>query len=320
MLLQLFSEAFLALALHLSLAMESRVLRFMLWSLVGVATLARAQNSSGTGQLLRYTETRRPIDGSYAAISKNPDKDATSDALDYVLGGDSAKKEDAVDADSSTSAESENLDSYYVELVQPQESLVTSFALDLRNNLLPNDLFTRIESDYRKRLWDYQMNSGYYQTARDRRGARPYGMTIDQERQLSADLAGETRDYMLKVGLPNFLRTRQATKHFGENYNQAMRKAQQVSSLSVKTEQGWRFNSGFDPFHITINTRYKMPFRMRFFANASNGKWMMEFRGDLKNDGDPYQVVVGRRYRGYNFEVVQHLYTQYYEVKMGHSF
>lgn len=303
--------------------MNSLFLRLLALSLLGASTLAHAQNSAGTGQLLKYTEARRANEGAFASIPKNGHRDAPDSALDYVLSDEAAKPDAPTktnDIATEGATEAENLDSYYVELVQPQESLVTSFAVDLRNNLLPNDLFTRIESDYRKRLWDYQMNSGYYQSARDRRGVRPYGMTIEQERQLSSDLAGETRDYMLKIGLPNFLRTRQATKHFGENYNQAMRKAQQVSSLSVKTEQGWRFNSGFDPFHIKINTSYRMPLRLRFFANAANGKWIVEFRGDLQNDGDPYQVALGRNFRGYNFEVIQHLYTKYYEIKMGHSF
>lgn len=284
---------------------------------LATAGLCFAESRQGTGQLLTYTPATSIQDIEFASIPKNRPEASEDPSLDFVLSDEEAT---ALSADE-VNDENSNVDSYLVELAKPQEPLVTSFAVDLKKNLLSTDWISQVERDYQKRLREYEMNRGYYAMNRDKRGVRPYGMTIEQERQLSEELAGETRNYMLRVGLPNFLRTRQATKGFGENYNQAIRAAQKVSSLNVQTEQGWRFNSGFDPFKITLKKDHKIPLRVRFWLNATNTKWKVEFKGDMNNDSDGYLTVLGRQVNSRcTVEWIHHLQTQYNEVTMGYSF
>jgi len=203
--------------------------------------------------------------------------------------------------------------SYYVELAAPQDLDSNSFVRDLRNNLLPDDYFAGLDASYLRKLNDYRSVSGFYVMNRDSRLKRPYGVSLEQERDIRNNMAKSTRKYMLMKGIPRFLKSRPDTRYIGQAADDAVETAQRAATIEVRNEQGWSYSYGLDPFNSrafarTWNKTYRFESKYNIdsdrLQNAVKGNGYVRTKARKPN---PLTVTVARSFGRYNFDLTYHV-------------
>ncbi len=262
--------------------------------ILGIAAcfLAQAKDLKSSGYLVHYST----IENHYASI--NTASVATAN-------------ENTNDSESESAPAG---DSYAVEIIQPNDTIVPSLAFDLNNSLMSNELVNQLENDYKQLYRDYSMTYGYYYSRRDSRGFRPYGLSAQQDEELRTNMARQSAKYMALKGIPNFLKSRPATRNVGRVYDDAIYAANRAATVEIKSKSGWKYNAGFNPFEFKL------------FAKATTEIWRIELTNEIQqkqsplSHENPLKIMLGKRVGTYGFEAKYDYWTQFEELSMSHDF
>lgn len=167
-----------------------------------------------------------------------------------------------------TNAESES-----VELLQPLNLEVPTFASDFTSAVMTEEMAAQMDARYIKQMHLFVTATGMEMVdsdplARDRGANRPMMLPLAAEIQMRHEMAVSLKTYMLARGVPRFLGSREETKAIAQAY-QGVQNATRFESKSA--ESNWTRGMGINPFESKL------------WANYHNDNWKLEVLNEYNN-------------------------------------